>query len=371
MDKKGVCVLSTGGTGGHVLPCTALATELNNVGWEVIIFTDTRGLHYLDKSSNEYSIEVINISSETASLRKKLIELSYQLPLEALRAGKLMFRKKPKFVLGFGGVSTFPILFVSVLLRIPIFIQEQNAVLGRVNRFFQRFSTKVFCHFSNTLFLDPKIGLNTGNPVRNKVLKKLNSQYLGPGPWPITVLVLGGSQGASILSKVIPDAIARLDTKIKSRLEVTQQCRPEDLNGTRAAYQSISIKAELESFFNDIPDRIANAHLLICRAGASTVSEVMTVGRPAILVPYPFAIDDHQTFNAHALDEAGGGWLMAQDNFTPDGLADRLSDLFNAPKTLRHAAECARVSGHRDAAVKLADFISDQMDKKDTGRRAA
>ena len=135
------------------MPCTALATELNNVGWEVIIFTDTRGLQYVDKSSNEYSIEVVNISSETASLRKKLIELSHQLPLGALRSAKLMFRKKPKFVLGFGGVSTFPILFVSVLLRIPIFIQEQNAVLGRVNRFFQRFSTKVFCHFSNTLFL--------------------------------------------------------------------------------------------------------------------------------------------------------------------------------------------------------------------------
>ena len=170
MDKKGVCILSTGGTGGHVLPCTALATELNNVGWEVIIFTDTRGLQYVDKSSNEYSIEVVNISSETASLRKKLIELSHQLPLGALHSAKLMFRKKPKFVLGFGGVSTFPILFVSVLLRIPIFIQEQNAVLGRVNRFFQRFSTKVFCHFSNTLFLDSKISLNTGNPIRNKAV---------------------------------------------------------------------------------------------------------------------------------------------------------------------------------------------------------
>ena len=173
MDKKGVCILSTGGTGGHVLPCTALAIELNAIGWEVIIYTDVRGLQYLDKSSNEYSIEVLKISSETASLRKKILELSYQLPLGALRSGKLMFRKKPKFVLGFGGVSTFPILLMSVLLRIPTFIHEQNAVLGRVNRFFQRFSAKVFCHFSNTLFLDPKIGINTGNPVRNKVLKSL------------------------------------------------------------------------------------------------------------------------------------------------------------------------------------------------------
>ena len=151
MHKKGVCVLSTGGTGGHVLPCVALASALNDLGWEVIIFTDVRGLRYLDKSSNDYSVEVVNIYSESAIWRKKLIGLCYQLPLEAFRSGKLMFKKKPRFVMGFGGVSTFPILLMSVLLRIPLFIHEQNAVLGRVNRFFQNFSMKVFCHFSNTL----------------------------------------------------------------------------------------------------------------------------------------------------------------------------------------------------------------------------
>ena len=148
MKKKGVCVLSTGGTGGHVLPCVALANDLSDIGWDVIIFSDVRGLQYLDKNSNAYSIEVINISSETVTYRKKLMELSYQLPLGALHTGKLLFRKKPKFIVGFGGVSTFPVLLMSVLLRIPLFIQEQNAVLGRVNRFFQKFSIKVFYHFS-------------------------------------------------------------------------------------------------------------------------------------------------------------------------------------------------------------------------------
>ena len=164
MSKKGVCFLSTGGTGGHVLPCVALANDLSDLGWEVIIFSDVRGLQYLDKNSNDYSIEAINISSETVTGRKKIMELSYQLPLGALRIGKLMFRKKPAFVIGFGGVSTFPVLLMSVLLRIPLFIQEQNAVLGRVNRFFQKFSIKVFCHFSNTLHLNPKNSMNTGNP---------------------------------------------------------------------------------------------------------------------------------------------------------------------------------------------------------------
>ena len=141
-----------------------------------------------------------------------------------------MFRKKPKFVLGFGGVSTFPILLMSVLLRIPTFIQEQNAVLGRVNRFFQRFSAKVFCHFSNTLFLDSKIGLDTGNPVRKKVLKKFNSQYLGPGPWPITILVLGGSQGARLLSDALPSCIETLSKKTKERLTIFHQARKDDID---------------------------------------------------------------------------------------------------------------------------------------------
>ena len=161
MQRKGICVLSTGGTGGHVLPCIALATELFHVGWEVIIFTDPRGSQYLDENSNEYSIQIVNISSETSSFRKKILELSYQLLMGALKSGKLMFGKKPKFVIGFGGVSTLPILLISVLLRIPLFIQEQNAVLGRVNRLFQGLSVKVFCHFSDTLFLKLKNSLNT------------------------------------------------------------------------------------------------------------------------------------------------------------------------------------------------------------------
>ena len=151
------------------------------------------------------------------------MELLYQIPIGALYAGKLIFQKRPKFVIGFGGVSTFPLLLMSVLLRIPLFIQEQNAVLGRVNRIFQRFSIKVFCHFSNTLFLNPKNSLNTGNPIRNQVLKKFNSEYLEPGPWPVTLLVLGGSQGAKLLSDVLPKSIEMLSKVTKNRLTIFHQ----------------------------------------------------------------------------------------------------------------------------------------------------
>ncbi len=367
-------VLAAGGTGGHVFPAEALAKELTKRGYRLCLITDRRGVAYGGALGN---LETHRISAGGIAGKglMALLRSCPELAIGTLKSRSLLKDMQPSAVVGFGGYASVPTLLAATFAGFNTIIHEQNAVLGRANRFLANRVRRIATSFAEVRLV-PKSAMqkvkHTGMPVRPEVAS------IRDVPYPefnesekIRLLVLGGSQGASILSKVIPDAIARLDTKIKSRLEVTQQCRPEDLNGTRAAYQSISIKAELESFFNDIPDRIANAHLLICRAGASTVSEVMTVGRPAILVPYPFAIDDHQTFNAHALDEAGGGWLMAQDNFTPDGLADRLSDLFNAPKTLRHAAECARVSGHRDAAVKLADFISDQMDKKDTGRRAA
>ena len=365
MDKKGVCILSTGGTGGHVLPCTALATELNNVGWEVIIFTDTRGLQYVDKSSNEYSIEVVNISSETASLRKRLIELSHQLPLGALRSAKLMFRKKPKFVLGFGGVSTFPILFVSVLLRIPIFIQEQNAVLGRVNRFFQRFSTKVFCHFSNTLFLDSKISLNTGNPIRNKVLKKSNSQYLEPGPWPITLLVLGGSQGARLLSDALPKCIETLSKKTKERLTIFHQARKDDIDRVLAAYRELDLRACVRPFFEDVERLMSESQIIICRAGSNTLADISIVGRPAILIPLKQAKDEHQLRNAKMFAAEGGAIVVEESPSLVEDLSEKLSHVLKSPSKTRAMADKALKTGKPDASKNIIKTIEVLLGKKE------
>ena len=365
MDKKGVCVLSTGGTGGHVLPCTALATELNSVGWQVIIFTDTRGLQYLDKSSNEYSIEVVNISSETASLRKKLIELSHQLPLGALRSAKLMIKKKPKFVLGFGGVSTFPILFVSVLLRIPIFIQEQNAVLGRVNRFFQRFSTKVFCHFSNTLFLDSKISLNTGNPIRNKVLKKSNSQYLEPGPWPITLLVLGGSQGARLLSDALPKCIETLSKKTKERLTIFHQARKDDIDRVLAAYRDMDLRACVRPFFEDVERLMSESQIIICRAGSNTLADISIVGRPAILIPLKHAKDEHQLRNAKMFAEEGGAIVVEESPSLVEDLSEKLSLVLKSPSKTRAMANKALKTGKPNASKNIIKTIEILLGKNE------
>jgi UDP-N-acetylglucosamine--N-acetylmuramyl-(pentapeptide) pyrophosphoryl-undecaprenol N-acetylglucosamine transferase len=198
----------------------------------------------------------------------------------------------------------------------------------------------------------------TGMPVRPQVMAVRDRDYPPlTGEGPCRLLVLGGSQGARILSEVIPAALARLPEALRSRIEIAQQCRPEDLEAVRAAYEGTGIKASLESFFHDVPERLADSHLVIARAGASTVAELTALGRPAILVPYPHAIDDHQTANAHAVDEVGGGWLIPQTAFTPESLSARLESLFALPGSLTRAAACARAAGAPDAASRLADLV--------------
>ncbi len=357
MNMKGVCVLSTGGTGGHVLPCVALATELYDIGWEVIIFSDLRGLQYLDQTSNEYSIELVTISSETASLRNKCMELSYQIPLSALRAGRIMARKKPKFVVGFGGVSTFPILLMSVLLRVPLFIQEQNAVLGRVNRLFQRFCSKVFCHFPITLFLDPKKSLNSGNPIRNKVLEKSNSQYLDPGPWPITLLVLGGSQGAGLLSEVVPSAVATLSKKTQERLTIFHQARKDDIERVLKIYGNMGIRTYVQPFFEDVERLISEAQIIICRAGSNTLADISIVGRPAILIPLKHAKDDHQLSNARMFARGGAAVVLEEGPNLTEELSKNLRLILKSPAKARAMVKQVSRQGKPNASKNIINTI--------------
>ena len=364
MDKKGVCILSTGGTGGHVLPCIALASKFNDIGWEVIIFSDLRGLQFLDQNSNDYSVEIVNISSETASFSKKCIELSYQLPLAALHAARIMVRKKPTLVLGFGGVSTFPILLLSVLFRIPLFIQEQNAVLGRVNRLFQRFSSKVFCHFSSTLFLDPKKCLNTGNPIRNKVLEKSNSQYLEPGPWPVTLLVLGGSQGAGLLSDIMPGAIAMLSKKTQQKLTIFHQARRDDIERVSSAYRNMDIRAYVQPFFENVERQISEAQLIVCRAGSNTLADISIVGRPAILIPLKHAKDDHQLHNARIFANDGAAIVIEESSNLMEEVSDKLQLILKSPSKARDMANKANEQGKPNASKNIINTIEASLGEK-------
>jgi UDP-N-acetylglucosamine--N-acetylmuramyl-(pentapeptide) pyrophosphoryl-undecaprenol N-acetylglucosamine transferase len=374
VSSENLIVLAAGGTGGHVFPAEALAVELTRRGYRLSLITDRRGDAYGDTLGNleTHRIRAGGIAGKNFTA---LLRSGPELAIGTLQSRSLLKALKPMAVVGFGGYASVPTMLAASFGSYNTIIHEQNAVLGRANRLLAGRVKRIATSFKSVRLVPKSVSckvVHTGMPVRPDVAAirdipypELNDNCV------IRMLVLGGSQGASILSEVIPEAIARLDADLRSRLFISQQCRLEDLDSTRTAYQRLAVNAELGTFFNDMPKRYACSHLLVSRAGASTVSEAMTVGRPTILVPYPHAIDDHQTFNAHALDEAGGGWLMSQEAFTPNDLAERLGSLLTVPRILKRAAECARSSGQPDAAVKLADAVCDLIGKDENGRKAA
>ncbi|MBI4967595.1 MAG: undecaprenyldiphospho-muramoylpentapeptide beta-N-acetylglucosaminyltransferase [Rhodospirillales bacterium] len=352
-------VLAAGGTGGHVFPAEALAESLMARGRRLALITDRRGQAFggVLGRLDTHRIRAGGIAGR--SLWKRGLAL-IDLGLGTLQAHALLGRMKPAAVVGFGGYASVPTMLAAILRKRPTLLHEQNAVLGRANRLLagrvDRIAT-AFAQVEHVPTADAKV-VPTGMPVRPAVAAMRDTAYPAlDGTGPIALLVLGGSQGAKIFSSLIPAALALLPETLRRRLRVSQQCRPELLDETRHTYQAAGIEADLASFFHDVPERLAGAHLVIARAGASTVAEVSLVGRPAILVPYPHAIDDHQTANAHALDEAGGGWLMPEAALSPASLAARLESLFAHPETLAKAAACARAAGRPDAAQRLADAV--------------
>lgn len=360
-------VLTAGGTGGHVFPAEALAAELLARGHRLALVTDRRGQAYGGTlgSLTTHRISAGGIAGR--GLRARLRAVA-ELGLGFLQARKLLTGLRPAAVVGFGGYASVPAMLAATTTGIPTALHEQNAVLGRANRLLAPRVTRIatsYAHVSHLAAAWQSKVVQTGMPVRGTVIALRDRDYPAlTDKGPLRLLVLGGSQGARVLSEVVPAALARLPETLRRRLEVSQQCRPEDLEGVRRAYEGTGIAATLESFFHDVPDRLADAHLVIARSGASTVTELTAMGRPAILVPYPHATDDHQTANAHAVDEAGGGWLIPQTAFTPESLSARIESLFALPGSLIKAAACARAAGSPDAARQLADLVGSLI--KDT-----
>ena len=368
--SENLIVLAAGGTGVHVFPAEALASELTKRGFSLSLITDRRGGALGNLETHRVRAGGIAGKNFTALLRN-----GPELAIGTLQSWSLLKKLRPRAVIGFGGYASVPTMLAATFGNYNSIIHEQNAVLGRANRLLASRVKRIATSFKCTRLVpnsaQDKV-VFTGMPVRPDVaVIRKNSypelSYKGE----IRLLVLGGSQGAHILSKIVPEAISRLDGDLKSRIFISQQCRKEDLVSTRDAYTRLGVNVDLKSFFNDIPEQFARSHLLLSRAGASTVSEATTVGRPAILVPYPYAVDDHQTFNAHALAEAGAGWLMSQESFTPNSLAERLSSLLAVPKILKQAAKCAKNIGQQDAAAKLADAVCDLICADNNERRAA
>jgi UDP-N-acetylglucosamine--N-acetylmuramyl-(pentapeptide) pyrophosphoryl-undecaprenol N-acetylglucosamine transferase len=351
-------VIAAGGTGGHFFPAEALAAELVRRGHRVALLTDTRsGGHQSEvfEGRERFVIKGAGIAGRGVARGARAV---LSLAAGTLQARKILVRLDAAALVGFGGYpSVAPVLATRLLRRRPaVLLHEQNAVLGRANRALSRFADLALS-FADTARVPQRVRTTvTGNPVRPAIAALAGLPY-APPIGEIRLLVLGGSLGARVFSDVVPAALATLPPALRSRLRVTQQCRAEDISRTSATYQAASIPADLAPFFANVAEQLATAHLVIARAGASTVAELAVAGRPAILVPLPIAIDDHQTANARALAEAGGAWLVPQPRFTQGELTLRLERLFSDPALLCDAAAHAAAQGHAGAAVRLADLV--------------
>jgi len=352
-------VIAAGGTGGHFFPAEALAAELLARGQRVALMTDARSSGLTSgvfANAERFVIKGAGIAGRGPA---RVAQAAAALAAGTMQARRILSMLNATAVVGFGGYpSVAPVLATRLLRRRPVVVlHEQNSVLGRANRFLARHASVLALSFPATTCIPAGVRTEiTGLPVRPAIRALADRAYTAPGDR-INLLVLGGSLGARVFSDIVPPALAALPDDLRTRLVVTQQCRAEDLDRVREAYAASGIAAELAPFFADIADRLGRAHLVIARAGASTVAELTVAGCPAILVPLPTAIDDHQRGNARSLTEAGGAWTMAQPDFTPPALAARLQEILTAPATLAAAAAAARTIARDNAAATLADLV--------------
>ncbi len=356
---RGVVVLAAGGTGGHLFPAQALAEELVARGFIIHLVTDERVADY---GKSFPAIETHIVPSTTLSLSKPWLLPGRLLKLyRGVRRAKAVLRRvQPDVVVGFGGYPSFPPIIAASQLGIAACVHDQNAVMGRANRFLSRFVQAVASSFPELARLPeharPKLVV-TGNPVRAVVMAERASPYPPTGAdQPFNLLVFGGSQGARFFAEFMPKVMAELPRAIRKNLRLTQQCRPEDMAAVTSAYEALGFSFDLRPFFMDMPLRIANAHLVICRSGASTIAELGVIGRPAVMVPLPHAIDNDQLRNAESFAAAGAGWIKPQADLDAKEFAAFLTRLRYQEGELQAAAKAALAHGRPDAVQRLADL---------------
>ena len=353
-------LLAAGGTGGHLFPAEALADALDRRGVSAALATDDRAERY-GKAFRTRDIHIITSATVRGRNPLSLVRTAVMLSVGTLQCLRLLARTRPSAVVGFGGYPTIPPVLAATLRNVPSLIHEQNAVMGRANRFLAPRVDAIAISFADVLERAPKFGAKatrTGNPVRPAVVAAAAIPYAAPqAADALRLAVFGGSQGARIMADIVPAAVERLAPDLQARLAVVQQTREEDLVRVTQAYARTRVAAEVAPFFHDLPARIAASHLVVARSGASTVAELAAIGRPAILVPLPHALDQDQSANAGVLERAGGALRLPQDEFTPDRLAREITALASAPQKLVAMAAAARSQGAVDAAERLADLV--------------
>jgi UDP-N-acetylglucosamine--N-acetylmuramyl-(pentapeptide) pyrophosphoryl-undecaprenol N-acetylglucosamine transferase len=356
-------VVAAGGTGGHFFPAEALAAEFLSRGHRIVLMTDARSGGLSSAMFSGLETYVLSGAGLAGRGAWRGIKAVGSMAAGVVQARGILGRIDAGCVVGFGGYpSVAPVLGARLVVRRPaVILHEQNAVLGRANRFLARRADLVGLGFENTEGVPAGIRTEvTGNPVRPAIGALAHTSYVAANDR-IKLLVLGGSLGARVFSDIVPAALRALPDSLRARIVVVQQTRLEDIERVRAAYAADGVAAELSPFFPNVAARLVAAHLVIARAGASTVAELTVAGRPSILVPLPGAIDDHQSANARALAQAGGAWVVPQPRFTAASLAERLAALLADPVTLVGMAVAARTQARADAAARLADLVEAQM----------
>ena len=358
MTTNNLILLCAGGTGGHLFPAESLAVVLKNRGAIIDLATDHRTAQFKFPARDVHLIPSATVRGRDPV---SLARTAALLALGTLKSWSLLGRIKPAAVVGFGGYPTVPPLLAASWRGVPTVLHEQNGVMGRANRLLAARVTKIATGFRTLQNLDPALQskvIFTGNPVRPLVIEAANTPYAAQETGGrLNLLVFGGSQGARVMSEIVPVAIERLPQDLRARLKIVQQARAEDLDAVRAIYARLGVAADCAPFFSDLPQRMAAAHLIVSRSGASTVAELSAIGRPAVLVPLPHALDQDQFANAGVLQEAGGAIRIVQKDFTPERLATEIARLAGAPTELARMAAAAKSAGTLDAADRLADLV--------------
>ena len=355
--RKPYLVIAAGGTGGHMFPAQALAEVMLRRGWRVKLSTDARGARYT--GGFPHSTEIEQVSSATFArggvFAKALVP--FRVLGGVVSMSLRMMRDKPDVVVGFGGYPSIPALGAAWILRRPRMIHEQNGVLGRVNALFAKRVDRVACGTWPTILPDGVEAVHVGNPVRLAIKDRAGAAYIPPGDYPMSILVIGGSQGARILSDVVPPAIAALPLDVLQHLRVSHQARDEDGERVATYYEEHGVNAEVLPFFNDVPTRMSEAQLVISRSGASSVADISVIGRPAILIPYAAATGDHQSANARGLVEAGAAIRIPESKLTVETLAEQIFAVLQDSKGALQMSLAALSQAKPDAAQDLAALV--------------
>ncbi|WP_424984675.1 UDP-N-acetylglucosamine--N-acetylmuramyl-(pentapeptide) pyrophosphoryl-undecaprenol N-acetylglucosamine transferase [Microbulbifer sp. S227A] len=357
--RQPLLMMAAGGTGGHMFPAQALAEAMLQRGWRVRLSTDARGARYT--GGFPHSTEITQVNSATfarGGLAAKAM-VAPRIASGVMGAMLQMRRDRPDVVVGFGGYPSIPALGAAVLLKLPRMIHEQNGVLGRVNQLFSTRVACVGCGVWPTELPEGADGIHVGNPVRAAVLDRAGASYIPPGDYPMSLLVMGGSQGARILSDVVPDAIVALPDAVRRHLRVSHQARPEDIDRVTARYAANGIDADVQPFFQDVPRRMSEAQLVISRAGASSIADLTVIGRPSILIPFAAAAGDHQTANARGLVEAGAAIMIPERALAVQSLAEQMAAILENPGAAMQMCRAALGAGAPDATERLVALVSE------------